>query len=92
MNQLTFFVNRASGNYFLLDPIGKTLQAVSRSDVYVIDKYKHLMGFEGNYRTFKIPDYQIMKKFQKTLKTLDLSTVEGDLALHLINEYPEYFI
>ena len=90
--QLTFFVNNDSGNYFLLDTVHQTLNAVTRSDVHVLDKYKHLMGFEGDYRTFRIPDYKTMKLFQKTLKTLDLSKAGDDIATYLINLHPEFFI
>ena len=91
-SQLTFFVNNDSGNYFLLDTVHQTLNAVTKSDVHVLDKYKHLMGFEGNYRTFKIPDYKTMKLFKKTLKTLDLSKAGDDIATYLINLHPEFFI
>ena len=91
-SKLTFFVNQASGNFFLLDIQGKTLDAVSYKDVYVLDKYKHLMGFEGAYRTIKIPNYEIMKKFKKALKTLDLSQAGDDVASYLVNLYPEFFI
>lgn len=90
--QLTFFVNKDSGNYFLLDTMHQTLNAVSRSDIFVLDKYKHLMGFTGKYRTFKIPDYKTMKLFQKKLKTLDLSNAGDDVAAYLINLHPEFFI
>lgn len=90
--KLTFFVNKASGNYFLLDTKGKSLQAVLHNDVSTLDKYKHMMGFEGNYRTFEIPDYNTMKKFQKLVKTLDFSQIEGDHAKHLVDHYPEFFL
>ena len=90
--QLTFFVNIDSGTYFLLDTMHQTLKAVNKSDVWVLDKYKHLMGFEGAYRTFRIPDYKTMKLFQKTLKTLDLSKADDDIATYLINLHPEFFI
>ena len=50
------------------------------------------MGFEGDYRTFRIPDYKTMKLFQKTLKTLDLSKAGDDIATYLINLHPEFFI
>lgn len=91
-SKLTFFVNQASGNFFLLDIKGKTLDAVHPRDVRVLDKYKHLMGFEGAYRTIKIPNYEIMKKFKKALKTLDLSQAGDDVASYLVNLYPEFFI
>ena len=91
-NKLTFFVNNASGNYFLLDTAKKTLQAVKYSDVGVLNRYKHLMGFEGNYRTFRIPDYSIMQKFQKLIKTLDFSQIPGDHAQYLLDHYPEFFL
>ena len=90
--KLTFFVNKASNNYFLLDTKGKSLQAVSHNDVLTLDKYKHMMGFEGNYRTFDIPNYDTMKKFQKLVKTLDFSQIEGDHAKHLVDHYPEFFL
>ena len=90
--KLTFFVNKASGNYFLLDTKGKSLQRVPYSDVFIINKYKHMMGFEGDYRTFDIPDYDTMKKFQKLVKTLDFYQIEGDHAKHLVNHYPEFFL
>ena len=91
-SKLTFFVNQDSGNFFFLDIQDKTLKAVSYSDVHVLDKYKHLMGFEGDYRTIKIPNYDVMKKFKKALKTLDLSQAGGDVASYLVNLYPEFFI
>ena len=91
-SKLTFFVNQDSGNFFFLDIQGKTLQVVSYSDVHVLNKYKHLMGFEGDYRTIKIPNYEIMKKFKKALKTLDLSQAGDDVASYLVNLYPEFFI
>ena len=50
------------------------------------------MGFEGTYRTIKIPNYEIMKKFKKALKTLDLSQAGDDIASYLVNLYPEFFI
>lgn len=91
-SKLTFFVNAASGNYFLLDTKGKSLAAVTRSDLHVLDKYKHLMGFEGNYRTFQIPDYKTMKLFQKLVATTDFSQIDADHAQWLVDQYPEYFI
>lgn len=91
-SKLTFFVNKASGTYFLLDIKGKTLNSVSNSDVAVLNRYKHLMGFEGSYRTFSIPDYNVMKKFKKLLSSLDLSSIDRDIAEYLIDSYPEYFI
>lgn len=91
-SKLTFFVNQDSGNFFFLDIQDKTLKAVSYSDVRVLDKYKHLMGFEGDYRTIKIPNYDVMKKFKKALKTLDLSQAGDDVASYLVNLYPEFFI
>lgn len=91
-SKLTFFVNQDSGNFFLLDIKGRTLNAVTRKDVYTLDKYKHLMGFEGDYRTIKIPNYDVMKKFQKALKSLDLSQAGDDVASYLVNLYPEFFI
>lgn len=91
-SKLTFFINNHSGNYFLLDTVGKTLQAVSYNDVCVLSKYKHLMGFEGDYRTFRIPDYSIMQKFQRLIKTLDFSQIPGDHAQYLLDQYPEYFL
>ena len=65
---------------------------VTPKDVYVLNKYKHLMGFEGDFRTFEIPDYSTMKKFQKLVKTLDFSQIEGDHAKHLVDHYPEFFL
>ena len=50
------------------------------------------MGFEGDYRTFDIPDYDTMKKFQKLVKTLDFYQIEGDHAKHLVDHYPEFFL
>lgn len=90
--KLTFFINQSSGNYFLLDTQGKTLDAISYSDRFTLDKYKHLMGFEGSYRTFKIPDYETMKLFKKLLKKTDFSQIEGDHAQYLVKQHPEYFI
>lgn len=92
MSQLTFFKNEASGNYFMLDPINKTLSAISYSDRFVLSKYRHLMGFTGPDKVYNITDYPTMKKFQKALAKLDLSTVEGSVADHLVNMFPEYFI
>lgn len=91
MKQLTFFINNDSGKYFLLDPVGKTLNAISNSDKYVLIKYQHLMNFSGEIRYIHIPDYKTMKQFQKHLKNADLTNVD-DPALYLVNEYPEYFI
>jgi len=90
--KLTFFINQSTGVHFLLDTKGGTLNAVSRSDVFVLDKYKHLMGFEGDYRAFKVPDINAMKKFKKLIKKTDFSQIEGDYAQYLVDQYPEYFI
>lgn len=84
---ITFFHNQDKGTYFLLDPVKKTLQHVGR-DYNTFNYYRHLVP----QQVINIPNYTTMQKFQKCLKTLDLSTVEGDLAQHLVDSYPEFFI
>lgn len=92
MTHLTFFQNMASLRYFVLDPVNQTLLSVTDSDKYVLHKYRHLMGFSGEDVVYQIPDYKTMKLFQKALAKLDLTQVEGDIAQHLVDMYPEYFI
>jgi len=91
MTTLTWFINQQSGKYFLLDPLKGTLQCVTDKEYFVLDRYSHLMGVT-TVRAIKLPDYETVKKFQKALKKLDLSSVKGDVADHLVNSYPEYFI
>lgn len=92
MTHLTFFQNMDSSKYFMLDPLNQTLLVISDSNRQVLHRYRHLMGFSGEDKVYQIPDYKTMKLFQKALAKLDLTQVEGDVAQHLVDMYPEYFI
>lgn len=91
-NQLTYFRNTETYNIFFLDPIAKTLVCLSSPEHGCIERYKHLMGITAPSRYFDLPNYAAVTKFKKALTKLDLSQVEGDVATHLVNMFPELFI
>jgi hypothetical protein len=91
-NRLTFFVNKSSGTYFLLDTKGRTLDQVSSKSIDVLSKYKRLMGFEGESHIVYIPDIETMKLFKKLVKNTDFSKIDSNHAQWLIEQHPEYFI
>lgn len=87
---MLLFHNKEKDTYFAVDNIAGKAIFISKSTVNALKKIKSIVG---GLDTLVLPNYDIVKKFQREIKKGILKEVPLEKTKEIIlDKYPEFFI